>query len=109
MKEDFGFVGFAFFATWIVLMIVGFVAFVFYKNAAFKRKWYPWFCLIPTILMPVFMYLLNAPKFFFIIMIPALVVIYFMNVRFTVFCDNCGRTINSAGFFTRIRYCPTCG
>ncbi len=99
-----------FFAVWIALGALGFYFFFLNKDAAFKRKYFPWFAVSASALFLVFMWLMGFPPQTFVLMVPAAVLITVLNIRGTRFCSSCGRTIFSQGMpWSRPDYCSSCG
>ncbi len=99
-----------FVAVWIVLGALGFYFFYLNKDAAFKRKYFPWFTGLVAVLFLVFLLLMRFPPQTFVLAVPALALITFLNIRGTRFCSSCGRTIFSQGFpGARPEYCSSCG
>jgi hypothetical protein len=41
--------------------------------------------------------------------LPAIVLIGFLNLRVTFFCDGCGKMTQSQDWFSPTCYCPRCG
>jgi uncharacterized membrane protein YdbT with pleckstrin-like domain len=100
-----------FITVWVVLGGVGTYLFQFNRNAARKRRLFPWFVGLVGGLMLVFTTaIVGASWQILIFTIPAIVLITYLNIRGTQFCPHCGRTINNHGLImTRRAYCPYCG
>lgn len=99
-----------FMGTWIVLTALGFFLFYRNKDVTFKRKYFPWFTAFVGILFLMFLVLMEFPREAFFLMVPAITIITFLNIRGTCFCSSCGSTVFSNGLgFSRTNYCPTCG
>ena len=98
-----------FFAVWLVLGALGFYFFYLNKNAAFKRKYFPWFMVFTGGLFLVFMSLTGMPPRSYFLAVPAIVLISFLNIWGTRFCSSCGRTIFSQGLGGRPEFCSSCG
>ena len=98
-----------FFAFWIVLGIGGATFFLFSDDAALKRKVWRLYVISAGVLFAGFLVLSGAPPEFLIIAIPAMILITFLNMRSTRFCDACGKTLfNQSPFFVP-RFCSRCG
>ncbi len=105
-----------FIGTWIVLGLGGIFAFQISKNVRFKKKWFPRFVVLVAILFLFFSTAIMALssgslKFlpFLALVIPFLVLITYLNIKFTKFCDCCGATVHDSNWFSRMRFCPKCG
>jgi hypothetical protein len=98
-----------FFGTWVVLGVIGFVIFSLGKDAKLKRKLWPPFVIGTALLFAFFVSLMGFPAFTFIFMGPMLVLIVYLQLKNTKFCDNCGKTIMNQNFFSKPKYCFKCG
>lgn len=96
-----------FIGTWILLAIAGFYIFHTRRDARSKRKWWPWWIALVSVLFIGFVAATGAPPVALAFVIPAAVLIGLLNVRNTRFCGTCGRTITEP--FTRPKYCSKCG
>jgi hypothetical protein len=98
-----------FLIIWVFFGIVTLLFFWLNKNAKQKRKYFPWWIGFIGVLFGTFVYLMGAPAKIFIIFIPAICLISFMNIKMTKFCDKCGRTIINQMFFSgNFKHCPYC-
>src|SRR5437867_3875060 len=98
-----------FFVVWICLGIAGFFLFYFGTDAAFKRRVYPWYVALAGGLFLVFTFIGGFPASAMLLVVPALVLVSFLSIRATRFCDACGRTVLSQMFFSRPEFCSKCG
>jgi hypothetical protein len=100
-----------FIGVWVVLGIVSTAFFFLNDNAALKRKVHPPYVIGVSILFFGFVVLMGTPRdvFFYCILVPAIVLITFMNLRNTKFCDTCGRTLINQNPFVCPRFCSKCG
>ena len=96
------------FAIWFVVAAIGFVVFFLGRNAAFKRRWFPWYLAGAGTLFVTFIALMGAPLPQLGLMVPFVAVILWLNYYGTRFCDACGRT-TYGGFPVRPRHCMHCG
>jgi hypothetical protein len=104
-----------FIGTWIVLGIIG-VYFYLSKNVAFKRKWYPRFVILTGVLFVFFSTTIMAFSVrslellvVVIVMVPFTLLIAYLNIKMTKFCDECGATLLNQNWFVAMRFCPKCG
>lgn len=97
----------AFFFIWGAISIVGFLLFYVGKDAAFKRRWYPWFTIFSGIVFGSFA--ISMDTSLIVPIVPIIALITFLNIKFTKFCDRCGVTIGRQGWFTKLVCCPECG
>jgi len=101
-------------------MIVGFLVFYQGKDAAVKRKWWPWYCVLMGMLIainvvstilhtpsptPGYNQHLEIPATAFLVFMIGFVFFY---IKKTKFCDKCGAMVRSREF-TTIKFCPKCG
>lgn len=100
-----------FMGVWIVLGIFSTAFFFLNNDAALKRKVHPPFVIGVSILFLGFVVLMGTPRnvFFYCIFVPAIVLITFMNLRNTKFCNTCGKTLINQNPFVRPRFCSKCG
>jgi len=98
-----------FFATWVVLGVASYLFFWRGRDAAAKRRAYPAFTIGVAALFIFFNLLMGIPATFLVVLVPALSVITWLNLRHVQFCDQCGRTVSNQGWAGRSTYCPYCG
>lgn len=105
-----------FFAAWVSAAIAGYFLFVRGSDAAFKRKWFPWYivlvgaCFAGFVLLPEHLTVteFKADPWLFVPLL-AIGVICYVNIRVTKFCDHCGSVTFPAGGFTPPKNCSKCG
>ena len=99
----------------LALGITGSILFYFNKNVHFKKKYFRGYVILAGVLYTLFLGI-SAPSWqavlFFIL--PAVSLIAFLNIKYTIFCDNCGRTVYdnpwfSNPWFSKVKYCAKCG
>jgi hypothetical protein len=100
-----------FFGVWVVLGIVSAAFFFFNNDAALKRKIHPPFVIGVGILFLSFVVLMGFPPdaFFFLVVVPAVILISYLNLRNTKFCSSCGKTLISQNPFMQPKFCSKCG
>ena len=98
-----------FFVVWIALGVAGFFLFYVSRNVQFKKKYFPWYVILAGVLFVFYALGMGLPSEMLYFMVPVVVLITFLNIRSTKFCDNCGRTIFKQTWFTRVEYCAKCG
>ncbi len=99
----------AFTALWAILAVAGFVIFYFYRNAAFKRRWWPRYVISGGALFLGFMVVLGMPPFFLLFAVPFVALILWGNLQSVRFCDNGGRTTVNFIPFLPPKHCVHCG
>jgi hypothetical protein len=97
-----------FIGSWIVLGIVGLLLFVRPGDAERKKRLFGPFTVGVGVLFILFVMLMGVLAPALPLLVPAVALIMFLNVRNTRFCPDCGRLVPTRGF-TRPRYCPSCG
>ena len=102
-----------FLVTWIIFAIVSYLVFYQNKNAAFKRKIWPWTIAFVGLVFLGFVTAIGGFKFdkpgFYVIVLADIFISY-INIKTVRFCDSCGRTIQSSNpFLGPSKFCPKCG
>jgi hypothetical protein len=105
----------AFVGTWITLAIVGIVANRRMDIAA-KRRWWPRWTILTGAFFVFFttsLVVLGARSWsslsILFVVVPAVVLICYLNIKFTRFCEKCGTTQYNSNWFSRMRFCSRCG
>lgn len=98
-----------FIGVWVVLGLFSAVFFFLGKNAQLKRKVWPPFTIATAVLFVGFAWAMGFPSEVFFVMVPAVALITFLNLRSTKFCDACGKTIMSQNPFSSPEFCSKCG
>jgi hypothetical protein len=111
-----GIVPACFIGTWIILGISGFIVFYLRRDVAFKRKWYPRYVILAGFHFVTFvtaLAVLQSRSFsglaLSVVVLPVVVLITYLNIKFTKFCDKCGATAFDHNWFTPMRFCSKCG
>ena len=102
----------AFFITWILLGAGGWFILWRARTAERKRRIHRWFTITASVLFFLFTCAFVAggfPATVLFMVAPALVLITWLNLRFTNFCDGCNRMIYIQVLWRRLRFCPHCG
>jgi membrane protease YdiL (CAAX protease family) len=104
-----------FVATWIVLAIVGFLG-SRRMSAAAKRWWMPRWMILIALLFVFFatsLTVLSSRSWsslgILIVLLPVVILISYLNIKFTKFCDKCGSTLYNYNWFQPMRFCSKCG
>jgi FtsH-binding integral membrane protein len=102
--------------TWIVLFCVNAYVLFSRRDATFKRKWFRRMVVLMSGLFVFFVVAINASSgvqmawpFLLCVLFPIVILIAWLNLKLTRFCDHCGATILPGNFFVRPKYCPRCG
>jgi len=98
-----------FFGVWVALGLFSAAFFFFGKNASLKRKVWPPFTIATAIVFVGFVWAMGFPSQVFLVMIPAVALITFLNLRSVKFCDACGKTIMKQNPFSTPQFCSKCG
>jgi hypothetical protein len=105
-----------FVGTWIVLGISGFFLFYLRRDVAFMRKWFPRFTILVGFLFVVFSATLSVLSSrslgtlgVLVVVVPAVCLISWLNIKFTKFCDKCGSTVYYQNWFSPTKFCSKCG
>ena len=98
-----------FIATWVVLGIAGIWLMFIDKNVPRKKQLLPVFIIGTGAAFVVFVFLITGDLHILAFVLPAAVLISFLNLRMIKVCSSCGRTIQSGMWFTKSEYCSKCG
>jgi hypothetical protein len=105
-----------FIGTWVVLGIGGFIVFYSRRDVAFNRKWFPRYAILAGVLFVFFsttLTVLQSRSFsalgLLVFMVPMVVLIIYLNIKFTRFCDKCGATAIDYNWFSPMKFCSKCG
>jgi hypothetical protein len=79
------------------------------KKASVKRKAFRWWMAAFALFLLVFTALTIEDLVLMVFVIPVIAWVAFMSLRFTKFCDWCGRMIQTNLPFTDKKHCPRCG
>jgi hypothetical protein len=103
------FVGFI--LVWCILGLASFLFFHFNRNVALKRRVLPVLTVIVVAMFlgVVYYFIGSSQPLVFVFAVPAVVVISYLNIRMTRFCNSCGKTLHQQLPFTTVRFCPHCG
>ena len=95
--------------VWIALSIISFFLFFVNNNAVLKRKmWLP-FMTFAGALFVVFVWLMGIPTAAFFVLVPAIILMIYLQHNMTKFCDSCGKTLINYNPFSPQRFCSKCG
>ena len=99
-----------FLVGWMVLAAAMFLLFYVNRDAAWKRRWWPWASYgSGAVFLAALALLGGLGGSFGVLMIAAVALISWMNVRGTQFCVQCGRTVLNRTGWGRAKFCPKCG
>ncbi len=100
-----------FFIFWFLLGIGEYLFFRLNKNAPLKRKLFPVSIISTYIILILFMWFVSDFNlhWFFLLMVPWMAFIAFLNIKKVNFCDNCGSTIYNKKIFSAEKQCSQCG
>ena len=98
----------------LTVMFLGFLisnAYILRMNrkAAIKRKAFRWWMAGFAIFMVVSLSISIPDKIFLVVLLPVLALVIFGWLRFTKFCDWCGRMVQTNLPFRTGNACPQCG
>ena len=97
------------FVAWIGLGVAGFFLFFVNKNLQFKKTYFPIYIILVGALFIAFSMGLGMRPNALYIVVPFVVLISFLNIESTKFCDTCGGTIINQIWFGKLDHCPKCG
>jgi len=97
------------FAFWIALAAGGAVFFSLNRNAALKRRGFRIYITVVCVAFAGFVWYTMGLNPVALFIMPFLGLIGYLNIRMTLFCDSCGRTVISGMWWSKADYCPRCG
>ncbi len=98
-----------FIITWALFAIIGILLFYKSNNYYFKIKYFKYYIILLGLIFIIFIALFGFPNIVFIYAIPSVALISFLNIKYTNFCHNCGKTVINQIFFSHNNNCPYCG
>jgi hypothetical protein len=98
-----------FFIVWVPLGIANACFFLGSKNAKLKRFVFPWVVIGAGLLFTGFIAVVAWRWEVLALMVPAVLLISYLNIRNTKFCDSCGATLFNHSWFRKMSYCSRCG
>jgi hypothetical protein len=97
------------FVAWNIIGLVGLFYFRRNKNIELKKRFYKWSAIGTGATFFLLIALLNMPWFILLFFGAFIALIMYMNVRNTIICEACGKTIYNHMWFGKIEYCAKCG
>jgi hypothetical protein len=99
-----------FFASWAIVRLIGWLYFLGNKNIDLKRRFNKWTVIVYAIM---FFFLVapgsESPPFVLLFVAAAIALVVFLNLRNTIYCNDCGKVYYHQGWFNRVKYCAKCG
>lgn len=95
------------FVAWVVFAAVGTYLFYIRRDAAFKRRYLPWYLSVAGSASLGAALVFGVPPLVVLLMVPVVVGFGAVNVALTRFCAACGQTM--FGSLYRPRWCSRCG
>jgi hypothetical protein len=79
------------------------------RKAAVKRTAFRWYVIIVSLLLLLFLSLVAESLVLLVFVIPVLVLMDFIWLKYTRFCEWCGRATQTNLPFVNKHFCPRCG
>ena len=79
------------------------------KKASVKRRAFRWWMIVFAAFSTVYLSLAVSDKVLLLFVLPVLAAVVFGSLRFTKFCDWCGRMVKTNLPFGERNRCPRCG
>ena len=96
-------------AAWVAFCVSGFALFYSSRNLAFKRRFFPWYILVVSVLFLGFLAAMGTGVPLLAMMAPLVALTGYLNLRRTRFCGACGRTVVNLKSFATPEFCSSCG
>ena len=96
------------FVVWAALTAAGGIFFWFHRNAALKRKLFPWYVIGGGGFFAGIAIWQTGGRMAFLL-VPAVAVIAWLNIRNTRWCDQCGRMSAPRSALRPEEFCARCG
>lgn len=95
----------------IVIVLILLNGYIYFANrkATFKRKFFRWLVICQAVLILVVLPFAVQDMFLLLFVIPVIGWVVFGYLRFTKFCEWCGKTVRTNLPFTDPNRCPRCG
>jgi hypothetical protein len=93
----------------LVFLISNFYILRMNRKATTKRKAFHWWMAVFAIFMVLYCSITITDKILLVVVLPVLAAVVFGWLRFTKFCDWCGRMIQTNLPFRKGNACPRCG
>ncbi len=90
-------------------IIAGTFAYRFARNTQFKKRLLALSYVVGAAVLVLFLALFHAPAVAFVLFVPSLILIAFLQFRMTHFCDTCNRSVIQRSPFRQFTFCPYCG
>ena len=100
---------FIFIASWAIVALISWIYFRFNNNIGLKRRFHKWGVIVYGTMFFFLISLGMGPSFFLLLFGAAIVLIMYLNIRNTIFCDACGKVTYFNMWFSKIEYCARCG
>jgi len=97
-----------FVVTWAVLALVGYFLYRG-KTADFKRRIHPRWIGFVGFMFTLFIVWIVPSWLTLAIIVPAVFLMYFLQLKLIKFCDSCGKTLTNSNWFTPMQFCQKCG
>jgi hypothetical protein len=98
-----------FMAVWVVLGISSMWFFTRSRNARLKRNLHRWGTIATGVVFAGFVVASTGQLGLLLFVGPALVLVSFLNIRMTKFCNACGAMLYKHQWFTPMHFCSRCG
>ena len=95
--------------TFFVFLISNFYILRMNRKATDKRKAFRWWLVIFAAFLAVYFSITIADKIFLVVVLPVLAGVVYGWLKFTKFCDWCGRMVHTNLPFRDKNHCPRCG
>jgi hypothetical protein len=98
----------------VPLGIIGSILFYFNDDIQFKKKYFRWYVVLVGFLFLLLAGVGQPWQVILFFMLPSISLIIYLNIKYTTFCDHCGRIIYknlmmSNPWSSKVIYCPKCG
>lgn len=100
-----------FFVAWVIWHVAAYMLVYRGRSAAFRRVWHPRSAVVSASAFLAFLFYIGSigfPKSVLGMFVPAVVIITFINIRNTVFCDICNKQNFDLNPFNRPSTCKRC-
>ena len=79
------------------------------KKPAVKRTAFRWYVILVSLLLLLFISLVIESLVLLVFVVPVLVLVDFIWLKYTRFCEWCGRAVQTNLPFVNKEFCPRCG
>lgn len=99
----------AYFIVWTLVAIGYLILYRVRQDAAFRIRWHARITLVGTLLIGLFMFLVDPSWLTLAFLIGFGGLIVYLNIAKTTICKTCGKIVQGINLIQKAKHCPHCG